>query len=297
MVRPTMCSPRRCRSPATTELSTPPDMATAVVMGLESGTGIGWRQFAELGGGFGDGVDQGVDLFGRVRSAERESQAGAGAFARESNGEEDVRRLDCAAGAGGTAGDGESFEVERDDQGFAFEPVEVDVSGVGSTGGAAGVDAGVGDTIEDALFEAIAEGAEAVGFRGEFFGGGGCGLAEGDPAGDVFGARAALAFVASAVLNGLKLGGLADEERADAFRSVELVAAERVKIDAGGAGVDGDFSGGLDAVGMERDFRFAGDGGNFGERLDGAELVVCVHHRDENRFRAQRAADVVGIDR
>jgi crotonobetainyl-CoA:carnitine CoA-transferase CaiB-like acyl-CoA transferase len=60
--------------------------------------------------------------------------------------------------AGGASADGEALEVERDDEGFGFEVIEVEVTGVGDPLRAGSVDAGVFDPGEDALFEAVAEG-------------------------------------------------------------------------------------------------------------------------------------------
>ena len=57
MVSPTIGRPWRCSKPATTELSTPPDMATAMVFS-DTG-GISRRQLSQLRNRFGDGRDQG----------------------------------------------------------------------------------------------------------------------------------------------------------------------------------------------------------------------------------------------
>ena len=42
---------------------------------------------------------------------------------------------------------------------------------------------------------------------------------------------------------------------------------------------------------MHEDFGFAGDGGNLADGLKGAELVVGVHHGDEDRGGAEGIAD------
>src|SRR5580658_41977 len=104
MVRPTTVSPRPCNMPATTELSTPPDMATAMV-----GSGIGRGRLAgcesaEMRDAFGESVDKGVNLLGVIRAAKGNAKAGTSLFLGEADGSEDVRRLGCAAGASGAAG-------------------------------------------------------------------------------------------------------------------------------------------------------------------------------------------------
>src|SRR5579871_5313251 len=125
MVRPTTRSPRLFNMPATTELSTPPDIATAVVRSADigsevmgSGTGVGRRQLAKLGGGLGHRADQRIHLLFIIGTAERESQAAARLAARQANREQNVRGLDGSARTGRTARYGESFQIERDDHGL-----------------------------------------------------------------------------------------------------------------------------------------------------------------------------------
>ncbi len=84
---------------------------------------------------------------------------------------------------------------------------------------------------EDALFEAVAEGGEFDGAVGVEPGGGEfCGFAEADDAGYVFGASAALALVRAAVQHGGEAHVAADEESADAFGGVDLVAGEGEEV-------------------------------------------------------------------
>ena len=47
---------------------------------------------------------------------------------------------------------------------------------------------------------------------------------------------------------------------------------------------------------MEADSGFGGDATDFLDRLNGAELVVRVHHADQNRLRPQRAANFLRIN-
>src|SRR5579864_4548439 len=118
MVRPTIRTPSRESSPATTELSTPPDMATAIVSFIGSGTGgISRRKLSQMRGTFGDGVNQSVHLFFGVRTAEGETQTGARPFPRQAHGQQYMRRFNRAARAGRSAGHREPLEVQRDDQG------------------------------------------------------------------------------------------------------------------------------------------------------------------------------------
>jgi len=193
---------------------------------------IGGGEFAEAGYGGGDDFEGFVDLFLCGEAGEGESDAGSGAGGRETHCGEDVRGFGGAGLAGGASADGEALEVEGDDEGFGFEVIEVEVAGVGDAWCVAAVDAGLVDLGEDALFEAVAEGGEFDGAVGVEPGGGEfCGFAEADDAGYVFGAGAALALVRAAVEHGGETDVAADEENADAFGRVDLVAGEGEEVD------------------------------------------------------------------
>src|ERR1700692_1066543 len=97
MVRPTIGRPRRCSIPATTELSTPPDMATAMVFS-DTG-GVRRRQTSQMRDRLGDGRDQSTPLLFVIRLTERESETRAGPFSRQSDSNQYVRWFDGAAGA------------------------------------------------------------------------------------------------------------------------------------------------------------------------------------------------------
>src|SRR5579875_3320480 len=99
MVRPTTGRPWRCRRPATTELSAPPDMATATGATVVSGAGkerllSGGDAAAKLAGGGDDGAGEGVGVGGRVVAAEGETDAGFCLLACAADGEQDRGRLD-----------------------------------------------------------------------------------------------------------------------------------------------------------------------------------------------------------
>ena len=188
--------------------------------------------------------------------------------------------------AGGASADGEALEVEGDDEGFGFEVVEVEVAGVGDARCSGAVDAGFFDLGEDALFEAVAEGGELGGAFGV------------EPCRRRVrrlcrGLRCRLRFRfrrgagARACRRGAwgRGGRSADEEDSDAFGGVDLVAGEGEEVDvlerAFGGEVEGELAGGLDGVGVEESAGCVGDGGEFGDGLDDAGLVVGVHDADE----------------
>src|SRR6266849_2889019 len=254
MVRPTTARPCCCKSAATAEESTPPDMATAtrprwvwarsgnvsnwvivVMLSLlyratspfactamvvaqhaaplqrpdQSGArgslvvcglfAIGGGKFAELSGGGGDHVQGEVDVGGSGVAAEAEAQTGAGFLWWQTNGGEDVRWFDGAGGARGAGGTGETFEVEGDEEGFAFDAGEDEIGGVRSTQSAAGVRAGLGNALQETLLQFVAKGGDTMGVFGERVAGDFGGFAETYDAGNVFRSGTKTALVMSAV--------------------------------------------------------------------------------------------------
>ncbi len=68
------------------------------------------------------------------------------------------------------------------------------------------------------------------------------------------------------------------------------------KIDAESFYVEGNFSGGLDGVGVEIDVALCGELSNLCERLHGAEFVVGVHDGDKRGVGTQRFFDLIDSD-
>ena len=137
-------------------------------------------------------------------------------------------------------------------------------------------------------------------FGGEPGGGEFGGFAEADDAGYVFGSGAALTLVGAAVEHGGEADVAADEEDSDAFGGVHLVAGEGEEVDvlewAFGAEVEGELAGDLDGVGVEEGSGVVGDGGEFGDGLDDAGLVVRVHDADEFGVGADGGFEGGGLD-
>ena len=59
------------------------------------------------------------------------------------------------------------------------------------------------------------------------------------------------------------------------------MAGDRQQVDAERRDVERQLAGRLHGVGVEQRAAGVGDGGELGDRLDGADLVVGVHHRDQ----------------
>src|SRR5579859_1538958 len=125
MVMPMTRSPARFSMPATTELSTPPDIATAMVC-----SDISRRQLSESRNHLRYRVDQRVDLRCVIRAAQRKTHARPRLFPRESNGSQHMRGLRRAARAGRSTGYRKALEVQRNQQRLAIDAVETDVRGV-----------------------------------------------------------------------------------------------------------------------------------------------------------------------
>src|SRR5215472_9503591 len=114
-----MWRPWHASRPATVELSTPPLIATAIVF-----SGMGRRQrrnFSKMRDRINYGVEQRVDLLDGIGPAQRKADAGARPLGGEADREQHMRRLDRTARAGRSAGDGESTQIERDDERLALD--------------------------------------------------------------------------------------------------------------------------------------------------------------------------------
>ncbi len=143
------------------------------------------------------------------------------------------------------------------------------------------VEVRVGHGLDDAADEVVAERADpdrVVGLVLDRQ------LDRGREAGDrrgVDGAAADVALLAAAVRQRGHVDLAAYDQRADAVGSADLVAGERERVDAGGREVDGDGTDGLHGVGVHRDAVLGGDRDDLLDRLEGADLVVGPHHRDQ----------------
>ena len=88
----------------------------------------------------------------------------------------------------------------------------------------------------------------------------------------------------------------ADIQRADALGAVHLVGAERGEVETECLDVGRDLAGGLGEVGMQQRARRAHQRRKTGHVLHHAGLVVHRHDADQQRGRAQRVAQAVGIE-
>src|SRR5690348_16986789 len=104
-----MLCPRERRSAATVELSTPPDIATAM-------RGAGMDGYpSQFPGADLQCFDESFGLLERVEPARGNAQRRPGVRARKADGLQYVGRLGSAAGAGGPARNGVTAQIERDE--------------------------------------------------------------------------------------------------------------------------------------------------------------------------------------
>ena len=161
--------------------------------------------------------------------------------------------------------------------------------------GGVAVEAKVGDVPQTLAQEVGEVGVMAiVGFLvadGEFEGGG-----HADDEGDVFGAGAAVAFLGAALDLGYDAGAASDVKDADALGAVKFVGGEGEEINAESVDVEGESAGRLDGVGVEGDAGTFQEGGDFGDRLDGADFVVGVVNADQGEVVAEEAVQVAEVD-
>ena len=153
-----------------------------------------------------------------------------------------------------------------------------------------------GTSVEDARFESIAQRAHPDGLGLQLRRGQAGGDAQAGNRRHVLGAGAPVPLVLAAGQDRQHPGAALDPQRAGALRAVELVGRQREQIDAERPHVDRNLADRLHGVGVHQRAALVGDGGDLGDRLNGADLVVRVHHRDERGVVGHRLADPVGRD-
>ena len=87
-----------------------------------------------------------------------------------------------------------------------------------------------------------------------------------------------------------------DVQHAHPFRAVELMPRKGEHIHGGLLYVQFQRARRLHRVGKKGDAALAGEGGNFRDRLNSADLVVCRHHADKRRIGADGIFQLLQID-
>src|SRR2546429_4788841 len=99
------------------------------------------RELAKLLDTRGDDLQSKINVGLRSVAAKAEAQAGTRFFGRQSDGREDVRRLDGARGTSRARRAGQALQVKRDEQRFAFDAGKNKIGGVWSAHSAGTIDA------------------------------------------------------------------------------------------------------------------------------------------------------------
>ncbi len=113
---------------------------------------------------------------------------------------------------------------------------------------------------------------------------------------DVLGAGAAAALLTAAGHLRDQPGAAPDPERARALGAGELVPGDREEVDAECRDVERQLAGRLHGVRVEQRAAGMGDGRQLGDRLDGPDLVVGVHHRHHRGAVGHRGGEGGRID-
>src|SRR5258706_10892776 len=186
-------SPRACNMPATTELSTPPDMATAI------GLDIRRRQLPQMRNRLDQSIDQRIYLFDGVRASQRESNTRSRFQPVQAHRQENMRRLGSSAGASRAARYRESLEIQRDQQRVTVDSVKTNVGSVRDARCTRPVHVRIRDAAGDVLLQAIAQVCDATPFGVAMFRYPSHRAAQSHGACDVFRTAAPLALMTSAV--------------------------------------------------------------------------------------------------
>ena len=91
-------------------------------------------------------------------------------------------------------------------------------------------------------------------------------------------------------------GLAADVERADALRTVDLVAGKAHQVNAETVNVEIHLAGGLRGVAVEEDLVFVADLADRFEVLNDADFIVDGHHGNEDRVRTDSGAQGVHVN-
>src|SRR5208282_1803770 len=132
MVRPTTLCPSARIMAATVEESTPPDMATAIVLGIDMLESYGLllvprRKFAQPRNSLGHQRQREVDIFSRILLAQTEANTRSSSVCGQAHGNEHVRWLNRSRGTGSASGNRKALQIEGNDHRLAFDVIEIDI--------------------------------------------------------------------------------------------------------------------------------------------------------------------------
>ena len=94
---------------------------------------------------------------------------------------------------------------------------------------------------------------------------------------------------------GTDLHTLADVEESDALRAVQLVSAGAEHVDVILVYIDRQLAVCLHGIGVEQNAMLLCDLSDLFDRLNRSDLIVCKHHRNQDRIRADRSFQLVDL--
>ena len=101
-------------------------------------------------------------------------------------------------------------------------------------------------------------------------------------------------LLAAATNKWLEADARTDVERANALGCIHLVPDDGEQVNVKLDDIDGELADSLGGIGVQEDAVLMGDGGEFGDRLQHAGLIIGVHDRHQVRRLAQRCSQIGG---
>ena len=239
--------------------------------------------------------DDAIDIVLGVALAEAEADRAERARVWQAHRLQHVRRFERARRARRARRHRDALEIEADEQRLRLDPFEADVGRIRDARFRRAVPLCARDRREDAQLEPIAERAQARAFFAHLLQRELGGRRRGRRCRERSPSRAAIALLPAAGHRAAGAARRAAPERADAFRSVELVRGDREQIDAQRLHVDRDLARRLHRIGMQQRAVLVRDRRELRDRLNRSDLVVRVHHATRAPCRsviASRSASV-----
>ncbi len=234
--------------------------------------------------------------------AQGNAEGATGGVGGLAQGQQNVGGFQGAAAAGATAAGGDALQVEAQQDGLALNALKREVDIVGQPFRGVAVEDAVrnpaGNFVNDAVAQDEALGADLLPVGvGQLQGYG-----QANDAGDVLGAGAPLPFLAAAGDEGQERHAAPEEQDANALGAVKFVPGEAHHIDAQAAHVKVEETGGLHGVGMHHDAAveflrpLLHGGGDFGNGVDGANLIVGVHYGNNGGLAGDGVIDSLRVN-
>ena len=229
-------------------------------------------------------------------AAERELERAVRLLVEQAARDQRVRRLEGLARARRAGRDRDSLLAHQQHERFALDALEAEVRVAGQPLCRMAVEVRVRDRGQDVANKPVTQRGHVRGVVSEFARHDLGRRGHADDACEVLGARAQTVLLTTAEGDRRDLDALAEVERADALRAVDVVAGERQHPDTDLAHVDGELALRRDRVRVQGRTRACDDLGYLGHPLDSADLVARPADRDEDRLGGDALAQLLRVD-